>query len=149
MSPFNSFLFLQGLETLPLRMERHCNNAMVVAEFLESHPAVDSTAYPGLGSHPQHDLAQRQMDGFGALIAFDLGDYGTATRFLDRIELCALAVSLGNVDTLVEHPASMTHAVVPAEARAASGITDGLIRISVGLEDVDDIVADLDRALGG
>ena len=148
-SPFDCWLTNLGLKTLPLRMERHCNNAMVVAEFLESHPAVDSTAYPGLGSHPQHDLAQRQMDGFGALIAFDLGDYGAATRFLDRIELCALAVSLGNVDTLVEHPASMTHAVVPAEARAASGITDGLIRISVGLEDVDDIVADLDRALGG
>jgi methionine-gamma-lyase len=122
---------------------------MVVAGFLDEHPAVVSTAYPGLPTHPQHDLAKRQMDGFGALIAFDLGDYEAAARFLDRVELCALAVSLGNIDTLVEHPASMTHAVVPPEDRAASGITDGLVRISVGLEDADDIVADLEQALGG
>lgn len=104
--------------------------------------------YPGLESHPQYDLATRQMDGYGAMIAFDLGSYGAAARFLDRIELCTLAVSLGNIDTLVEHPASMTHRVVDPDERAASGITDGLIRISVGLESADDIVADLNRALG-
>ena len=148
-SPFDCWLTNLGLKTLPLRMERHCDNAMVVAGFLDEHPAVVSTAYPGLPTHPQHDLAKRQMDGFGALIAFDLGDYEAAARFLDRVELCALAVSLGNIDTLVEHPASMTHAVVPPEDRAASGITDGLVRISVGLEDADDIVADLEQALGG
>ncbi len=148
-SPFDCWLTNLGLKTLPLRMERHCDNAMVVARFLEDHPGVVDTFYPGLVEHPQHELARRQMDGFGAMIAFDLGDYESAARFLDRVDLCALAVSLGNVDTLIEHPASMTHAVVPPEEKAASGITDGLIRISVGLEDVDDIVADLEQALAG
>jgi len=148
-SPFDCWLTNLGLKTLPLRMSRHCTTAMEVAHFLDSHPAVTATHYPGLPNHPQHDLAGRQMDGFGAMISFDLGGYEAATRFLDRMELCTLAVSLGNVDTLVEHPASMTHRVVPPEDRAASGITDGLVRISVGLEATDDIIADLDQALGG
>ncbi len=129
-------------------MREHSANAMKVARFLEGHGAVPATMYPGLESHPHHDLASRQMDGYGAMIAFDLGSYEAAARFLDRIELCTLAVSLGNIDTLVEHPASMTHRVVDPEERESSGITDGLIRISVGLESADDIVADLDRALG-
>jgi methionine-gamma-lyase len=147
-SPFDCWLTNLGLKTLPLRMREHSANAMIVAQFLEGHDGVQTTMYPGLESHPQHDLATRQMDGYGAMIAFDLGSYGAAVRFLDRIDLCTLAVSLGNIDTLVEHPASMTHRVVDPGERAASGITDGLIRISVGLESADDIVADLDRALG-
>ena len=146
-SPFDCWLTNLGLKTLPLRMRQHSSNGMAVAQFLEGHPAVTATAYPGLESHPQHDLASRQMDGFGALIAFDLGSYEAASRFLERLKLCSLAVSLGNVDTLIEHPASMTHAVVPPEEREASGITDGLIRISVGLEDAADIIADLDQVL--
>jgi methionine-gamma-lyase len=147
-SPFDCWLTNLGLKTLPLRMREHTANAAVVAQFLDSHAGVQNTMYPGLESHPQHDLATRQMDGYGAMIAFDLGSYGAAARFLDRLELCTLAVSLGNVDTLVEHPASMTHAVVDADERAESGITDGLIRLSVGLESPDDIVADLEHALG-
>jgi methionine-gamma-lyase len=146
-SPFDCWLTNLGLKTLPLRMREHSASAMEVARFLDAHPAIVATHYPGLPDHPQHDLAGRQMDDFGAMMAFDLGSYEWATRFLDRIELCTLAVSLGNVDTLVEHPASMTHRVVPPEDRAASGITDGLVRISVGLEAVEDIIADLDQAL--
>ena len=147
-SPFDCWLTNLGLKTLPLRMSEHSTNAMTVARFLEGHSEVLATMYPGLVCHPQHELAKRQMDGFGAMIAFDLGSYEAASRFLDRIELCTLAVSLGNIDTLVEHPASMTHRVVEPDERVASGITDGLIRISVGLESAEDIVADLDRALG-
>jgi methionine-gamma-lyase len=146
-SPFDCWLTNLGLKTLPLRMREHSTSAMEVARFLDAHPAVEATHYPGLPGHPQHDLAKRQMDDFGAMMAFDLGSYEGATRFLDRIELCTLAVSLGNVDTLVEHPASMTHRVVPPEDRAASGITDGLVRISVGLEAPADIIADLEQAL--
>ena len=128
---------------------QHCSNAMTVAQFLESNSAVKTTRYPGLESDPQHEIASRQMDGYGAMVAFDLGSYDAATRFLDRVELCTLVVSLGNIDTLIEHPASMTHHVVPPEERAASGITEGLIRMSVGLESVGDIVDDLDQALNG
>ena len=146
---FDCWLTNIGLKTLPLRMERHCSNARAVAGFLDSHPAVVATHYPGLPGHPQSGIARRQMDDFGAMIAFDLGGYEAAVRFLDRLELCTLAVSLGNVDTLVEHPASMTHRVVAPERRAASGITDGLVRISVGLEDVEDITGDLANALEG
>jgi len=146
-SPFDCWLTNIGLKTLPLRMRQHCINAAAVADFLESHPAVAATHYPGLASHPQHDLAARQMDDFGAMAAFDLGSYDNATRFLDKIELCTLAVSLGNIDTLVEHPASMTHRVLTPEDRAAAGIGDGLIRISIGLEAAADIIADLDQAL--
>jgi len=147
-SPFDCWLTNLGLKTLPLRMREHTANAAVVARFLEGHDAVAATSYPGLESHPQHDVAKRQMDGYGAMIAFDLGSYDAAAAFLDRLELCTLAVSLGNIDTLIEHPASMTHSVVDPDERKASGITDGLIRLSVGLEAVDDIVDDLDRALG-
>jgi methionine-gamma-lyase len=147
-SPLDCWLTNLGLKTLPLRMARHCATATIVASFLDSHRKVAATHYPGLAHHPQHEIACSQMSDFGAMLAFDLGTYEVATEFLDRLELCTLAVSLGNLDTLVEHPASMTHRVVPAEERAASGITDGLIRISVGLEDADDIVADLARALG-
>ena len=137
-----------GLKTLPLRMDRHCSTAMAVASFLDAHPAVIATHYPGLPNHPQHDIARRQMTDFGAMLAFDSGSYDQATSFLNRLELCTLAVSLGNLDTLVEHPASMTHRVVPPEQRAASGISEGLIRVSVGLEDPADIIADLEQALG-
>lgn len=147
-SPFDCWLTNLGLKTLPLRMREHCANARVVAAFLDDHPAVDTTHYPGLAHHQGHAIATRQMDDFGAMIAFDLGSYQAATTFLQRIELCTLAVSLGNVDTLIEHPASMTHRVVPPEERQASGITDGLVRLSIGLEDVGDIVADLEQALG-
>lgn len=148
-SPFDCWLTNIGLKTLPLRMGQHCSNAAAVAEFLASHPNVTATHYPGLTDHPQHDLATRQMDGFGAMIAFDVGSYEGATRLMDRVELCTLAVSLGNVDTLIEHPASMTHRVLTPEARAAAGITDGLVRLSVGLEAPADIIADLDQALRG
>ncbi|MCP3974499.1 MAG: PLP-dependent transferase [bacterium] len=146
-SPFDCWLTNIGLKTLPLRMRQHCANAMAVAEFLETHPDVVTVHYPGLTSHPQHELAKLQMDGFGAMIAFDVGSYDNATDFMDRIELCTLAVSLGNVDTLVEHPASMTHRVLTPEGRAAADITAGLVRLSVGLEAAGDIIADLDQAL--
>ena len=148
-SPLDCWLTNLGLKTLPLRMERHCSNAMEVARFLADHPAVAATHYPGLPDHPQHDIARRQMAAAGAMLAVDLGSYERATGFLDRLEICTLAVSLGNLDTLVEHPASMTHRGVPPKEREASGITDGLVRISIGLEDPDDIIADLDNALGG
>ncbi|MEN8237973.1 MAG: PLP-dependent aspartate aminotransferase family protein, partial [Actinomycetota bacterium] len=122
-SPFDCWLTNLGLKTLPLRMREHSASAMAVARFLELHPAVRTTMYPGLETHPQHELARRQMDGYGAMIAFDLGSYDAATRFLDRVELATLAVSLGNIDTLVEHPASMTHRLVDPDERASSGIT--------------------------
>ncbi|MDJ0497974.1 MAG: PLP-dependent aspartate aminotransferase family protein [Acidimicrobiia bacterium] len=147
-SPLDCWLTNLGLKTLPLRMARHCASATAIASFLDEHDAIAATHYPGLAHHPQHQLARAQMSDFGAMLAFDLGTYEAATEFLDRLELCTLAVSLGNLDTLIEHPASMTHRVVPPEERAASGITDGLIRLSVGLEDPEDIIADLARALG-
>lgn len=146
-SPFDCWLANLGLKTLPLRMERHSATAMEVARFLDSHPRVVATHYPGLPSHPGHKIASRQMSSYGAMVALDLGSYDAATRFLDRVELCTLAVSLGNIDTLVEHPASMTHRVVDPDQRAAAGITDGLVRLSVGLEAAADIIADLDQAL--
>jgi len=146
-SPHDCWLTNLGLKTLPLRMERHCANAAEVAAFLAGHDGVAATHYPGLVDHPGHTVAAKQMSEFGAMIAFDLGSYEAAARFLDRLELCALAVSLGNIDTLVEHPASMTHRVVPPEQRQAAGITDGLVRISVGLEAVGDIIDDLGQAL--
>jgi methionine-gamma-lyase len=122
---------------------------MTVARFLDQHPAVVATHYPGLPDDPGHEVAARQMDSFGAMIAFDLGSCDAATRFLDRVQLAKLGVSLGNVDTLIQHPASLTHRMVPPEERAASGITDGLVRLSVGLEGVEDIITDLDQALAG
>jgi len=146
-SPLDCWMTNIGLKTLPLRMKQHCTNARIIAEFLNSHPKVNVTHWPGLKSHPQHEIAARQMDDFGAMMSIELGSYQAATRFMDGLELCSLAVSLGNVDTLVQHPASMTHRLVSEEEKAASGITEGLVRISVGIEGADDLVADFDRAL--
>lgn len=147
-SPFDAWLLLRGLKTLHVRMERHSANAMKVAQFLASHPEVERVNYPGLSSHPQHDLARRQMDDFGGVITFELrGGLEAGRRMINAVQLCQVAVSLGDADTLIQHPASMTHAVMPREARLASGITDGMIRLSVGLEDADDLIADLEQAL--
>ncbi|NND01897.1 MAG: PLP-dependent transferase [Acidimicrobiia bacterium] len=146
-SPMDCWLTNLGLKTLPLRMERHNANATEVAAFLAQHDKIAATHYPGLAENPGHSVAAKQMLGFGAMIAFDLGSFEAAAAFLDGLELCALAVSLGNIDTLVEHPASMTHRVVPPEQRQAAGITDGLVRMSVGLEAVGDIIDDVAQAL--
>jgi cystathionine gamma-lyase len=146
--PFDSFLALRGLKTLHLRMKAHCENAQVLADWLASHPAVEKVLYPGLKSHPQHELAKRQMDGFGGMISIYLkGGAEAANRFCERTKLFALAESLGGVESLVNHPAIMTHASVPAERRAALGITDNLVRLSVGVEAVEDLRDDLERAL--
>ena len=146
--PFDSFLVLRGLKTLHLRMQRHCENAMAIAGWLERHPGVEHVHYPGLASHPQHELAKRQMNGFGGMITVVLkGDLSSTRRFLERCELFALAESLGGVESLIEHPAIMTHASVPPEQRAALGISDTLVRLSVGVEDIDDLLRDLEYAL--
>jgi cystathionine gamma-lyase len=146
--PFDSFLALRGLKTLSLRMERHCTSALKIAQFLEAHPGVDGVIYPGLASHPQHELAKRQMRGFGGIItARIIGGLDGATRFLERCQLFTLAESLGGVESLIEHPAIMTHASVPPEVRAELGIDDGLVRLSVGIEDADDLIEDLRSAL--
>jgi cystathionine gamma-lyase len=148
-SPFDSFLALRGLKTLALRMERHCANAMAVARHLSRHPRVRRVYYPGLPSHPQHALAQRQMQAFGGMVTAELdGGLAEAKRFLERVEIFALAESLGGVESLIEHPAIMTHASLPPERRAALGIGDSLVRLSVGIEDEADLIADLDQALG-
>lgn len=148
--PFDSFLTLRGIKTLALRMERHCANALELAQWLEKHPKVARVFYPGLASHPQHELAKSQMQrGFGGMISVELkGDLTDAKRFLERCELFALAESLGGVESLIEHPAIMTHASIPAAQRAAIGISDQLVRLSVGVEDISDLKADLQRALG-
>ncbi|MBJ6125835.1 cystathionine gamma-synthase [Microvirga splendida] len=146
--PFDSFLALRGLKTLSLRMERHCTSALKIAQFLEAHPGVDGVIYPGLASHPQHELAKRQMRGFGGIITARIkGGLDGATRFLERCQLFTLAESLGGVESLIEHPAIMTHASVPPEVRAELGIDDGLVRLSVGIEDADDLIEDLRSAL--
>ncbi|MFL5161037.1 MAG: cystathionine gamma-synthase [Microvirga sp.] len=146
--PFDSFLALRGLKTLSLRMERHCTSALKIAQFLESHPGVDGVIYPGLASHPQHELAKRQMRGFGGIITARIkGGLDGATRFLERCQLFTLAESLGGVESLIEHPAIMTHASVPPEVRAELGIDNGLVRLSVGIEDADDLIQDLCSAL--
>ena len=147
LSPFDSWLVLRGTKTLALRMAQHNVNGLAVAEFLQGHPKVARVFYPGLPSHPQHALARRQMQGFGGMLAFELGSLEHARRLLNRVGLMALAESLGGVESLISHPATMTHASVPADRRAALGITDGLVRISVGIEDVDDLTADLAQAL--
>lgn len=147
-SPFNAWLLLRGLKTLAVRMERHNRNAMEVARFLEAHPMVERVYYPGLSSHPQHELAKKQMTGFSGLISFDLrGGQETARELLNGVSLCRLAVSLGDAETLIQHPASMTHSAVPLEVRLKMGVTDGLVRLSVGLEDAGDIIEDLSRGL--
>jgi len=147
--PFDSFLALRGLKTLGLRMREHSKNAQAVAEVLEGHAAVERVVYPGLASHPQYDLAQRQMNGGGGMVtAFIKGGLEPSRRFLERVEVFALAESLGGVESLIEHPAIMTHASIPKAKREAIGISDGLVRLSVGIEDADDLIADLERALG-
>lgn len=146
--PFDSFLALRGIKTLALRMERHCANALAIAQWLERHPAVHRTIYPGLADHPQYPLALRQMNGFGGMISAELAtDLAGCKRCLERVRLFTLAESLGGADSLIEHPAIMTHASVPAAQRRAIGIQDGLVRLSVGIEDVHDLIADLDQAL--
>ena len=148
--PFDSFLALRGVKTLDVRMERHCASTMKIAEWLEQDDRVESVLYPGLPSHPQHELAKKQMPGFGGIVTFFIkGDLDNARRFLEKCRVFSLAESLGGVESLVDHPAIMTHASVPAEERAALGISDTLIRLSVGIEAVDDLVADLDQALTG
>jgi cystathionine gamma-lyase len=147
--PFDSFLALRGLKTLDVRMQRHCSNAEAIARWLEEDARVESVIYPGLESHPQHKLAESQMSAFGGIVTFFIkGGLEEARAFLERCEIFALAESLGGVESLVDHPAIMTHASVPAEKRKALGISDKLIRLSVGIEDLDDLIADLDHALG-
>jgi len=147
--PFDSFLTLRGIKTLALRMERHCANALAIARFLEQHPAIEAVRYPGLASHPQHALARRQMSGgFGGIVTAVLrGGLTASRRALERCRVFALAESLGGVESLIEHPALMTHASLPAQVRGSLGISDGLIRLSVGVEDVEDLIADLRDAL--
>jgi cystathionine beta-lyase/cystathionine gamma-synthase len=147
LGPMDAWLVLRGTKTLPLRMERHNANAQVLAEFLSSHPKVTRVHYPGLPSHPQHALAARQMRGFGGLISFEVGSFEKAERVLNSVALMALAESLGGVETLISHPASMTHASVPPERRRQIGLTDDMIRVSVGVEDVEDLREDLAQAL--
>jgi cystathionine beta-lyase/cystathionine gamma-synthase len=147
LGPFDSWLVLRGTKTLALRMQQHSANGQVLAQFLSAHPKVKRVYYPGLPTHPQYELARKQMNGFGGMLAFDLGSLEAARRLLNAVRLHALAESLGGVETLISHPATMTHASVPADRRAAIGITDGLVRISAGIEDIDDLVEDLTQAL--
>jgi cystathionine beta-lyase/cystathionine gamma-synthase len=147
LGPMDSWLILRGTKTMTIRMERTNQNAQIIADYLEAHPKVTRTIYPGLQSHPQYALARKQMKGFGGLISFDVGSLDNAKTVLNRLRLMALAESLGGVETLISHPAIMTHASVPKDRRDMLGITDGLIRISVGIEDVEDLQADLEQAL--
>ncbi len=147
LSPFDCFLVLRGTKTLAVRMEKHDENGRAVANFLTEHPSVRRVYYPGLVSHPQHELAKRQQNGFGGMVAFETGSLENAKKVLENVKLCTLAESLGGVESLISHPATMTHASVPAETREKLGITDGLVRVSVGIEDVEDIISDLDQAL--
>jgi len=147
LGPMDAWLVLRGTKTLALRMERHNSNTQVLAEYLAAHPKVTRVYYPGLPTHPQHDLARRQMRGFGGLIAFELGSLERARTLLNSVRLMSLAESLGGVETLISHPASMTHASVPPERRLQIGLTEDMVRISVGIEDVDDLKEDLEQAL--
>ena len=148
LGPFEGFLVRRGIKTLPLRMRQHNANAQALAEFLEDHRAVKAVHYPGLKSFPQHALARRQMDGFGAMLSFEpRGGYRPGKRFVEAVEVATLAVSLGGPETLVQHPASMTHGPLTDEERRTSGVTEGLVRVSVGLEDPDDLIEDFDAAL--
>ncbi|MGM0547129.1 MAG: PLP-dependent transferase, partial [Bacteroidota bacterium] len=149
MSPFEAWLLLNGLKTFNLRMERHAENTMKVAEYLEQHEAVSKVFYPGLKSHPDHDLATNIFDGgYGGVLSFELkGGFEAGVFVMENVELCTLAVSLGTADTLIQHPASMTHSVMDEELRLQAGITDGLVRLAVGIESIDDIIADLKQAL--
>mgnify|MGYP002777398457 FL=1 len=148
--PFDSFLALRGVKTLHLRIERTCDNALAIARHLEGHPGIEKVIYPGLPSHPQHALAQRQMQGFGGIVSvYVKGGLDGARRMMERCHLFGLAESLGGVESLINHPAIMTHASVPVERRAQLGIADNLVRLSVGIEDVGDLIAELDAALAG
>jgi cystathionine beta-lyase/cystathionine gamma-synthase len=147
LSPFECWLILRGVKTLAARMVQHDSNGRKVADYLSKHAKVQKVFYPGLTNHPQHELAKRQMSGFGSMIAFETGSLANANKMLRKVRVCSLAESLGGVETLISHPATMTHAAVGEEGRRKIGITDGLVRISVGIEDVDDILADLDQAL--
>ncbi len=149
LSPFDSWLVLRGVKTLAVRMKAHEANGRALATYLANHSKVQKVYYPGLPEHPQHELAKRQMNGFGSMISFELGSYDNAKKFLDRVRLCALAESLGGVETLISHPETMTHASVPVETRKRLGITPGLVRISAGIEDVEDLIADLENAFDG
>jgi methionine-gamma-lyase len=146
-APQVAWLVLRGIKTLALRMERHNSNAYAIANMLGDHPKVEAVFYPGLESHPNHDIARRQMSGYGGMIGFDLGSVEAGKAFANAVRLCTLATSLGGVETILQHSASMTHAVIPREDRLKAGITDGLIRLSVGIEDVDDLIADITQAL--
>jgi cystathionine beta-lyase/cystathionine gamma-synthase len=147
LGPFDSWLVLRGTKTLPIRMVQHNANGLALAQYLEKHPKVKRVYYPGLPSHPQHDLARRQIRGFGGMLSFEMGSLEAARAVLNHVRLHALAESLGGVESLISHPASMTHASVPADRRAALGLTDGLVRISAGIEDIDDLKDDLAQAL--
>ncbi len=147
LSPFDSFLVLRGTKTLAVRMEKHNENGQAVANFLAEHPKVSKVFYPGLFSHPQHELAKRQQKGFGGMVSFETGSLEGAKKVLESVRLFTLAESLGGVESLISHPASMTHASVPFETRQELGITDGLVRISVGIEDIEDLIYDLDQAM--
>lgn len=149
LSPFDSFLVMRGIKTLAVRMECHNTNGEAIAQYLDNHTKVQNVFYPGLPSHPQHALAKRQMRGFGSMISFELGSKENAAKFLNRVRLCSLAESLGGVETLISHPETMTHASVPPDVRKRLGITPGLVRISVGIEDLEDLIADLENAFDG
>jgi len=147
-SPFDAWLVNMGLKTLPIRMEKHCKNAMALAKFLEDHPKISKVFYPGLENFPQHKLAKKQMKDFGGMISFELKDgYEAGVKLMDNVKIFTLGVSLGCVDSLIQHPASMTHCCIPLEKRKPKGITDGLVRISVGIEDPEDLIRDLEEAL--
>ncbi|HXZ29270.1 MAG TPA: PLP-dependent aspartate aminotransferase family protein [Terriglobales bacterium] len=147
LSPFECWLVLRGVKTLAVRMEQHDRNGRAVADFLNLHKKVKAVFYPGLPQHPQHKLAQKQMSGYGSMITFETGSLGNARKMLRKVRVCSLGESLGGVETLISHPATMTHAALGEKGRRAIGLTDGMVRISVGIEDVDDILADLDEAL--
>lgn len=149
LGPQDSYLVLRGIKTLHVRMQRHCENGQKVAEYLSNHPKVGKVFYPGLESHPQHDLAKKQMRGFGGMVSFNFksGSEDEARKFLENLNVFTLAESLGGVESLANHPATMTHASIPADVRIANGVTDDLVRLSVGIEDIDDLLSDLEAAL--
>jgi cystathionine beta-lyase/cystathionine gamma-synthase len=147
LSPFDSWLLLRGTKTLALRMERHNQNALALATFLSKHPKVERLYYPGLPDHPGHGIARKQMSGFGGMLSFDTGSFPAARRVLEGVKVFSLAESLGGVESLISHPATMTHASIPVEDRLRFGVTEGLVRLSVGVEDVEDLKEDLQQAL--
>ena len=149
MSPFECWLVLRGVKTLAVRMKQHDENGQIIADYLHGHKKVKRVAYPGLSSHPQHDLAKQQMRGFGSMITFETGSLNNAKKMLKRVKICTLGESLGGVETLISHPATMTHAAIGVEGRKKIGLTDGMVRISVGIEEVEDLIEDLEQALAG